>query len=87
VTTEAKVGAFVTACFLIIDVCSRLSRERTVPRREGAVPNLLTYAGGLEAGAPVLFGGSKLAISLLYAHGPLTRLALRFWFSSKKERQ
>lgn len=56
-TTEAKVGAFVLGCFailaftLIFLVNAQFSRD-TVPYR-----TYLHYAGGLEPGAPVLFGG------------------------------
>jgi phospholipid/cholesterol/gamma-HCH transport system substrate-binding protein len=57
VTTEAKVGAFVLGCFsilaftLIYLINSQLSGH-TVPYR-----TYLRYAGGLEPGASVLFGG------------------------------
>jgi phospholipid/cholesterol/gamma-HCH transport system substrate-binding protein len=57
VTTEAKVGAFVVGCFsvlaftLIYLINAQLG-VHTVPYR-----TYLRYAGGLEAGAPVLFGG------------------------------
>lgn len=56
-TTEAKVGAFVLGCFsilaftLIYLINSQIGSD-TVPYR-----TYLRYAGGLEAGAPVLFGG------------------------------
>jgi ABC-type transporter Mla subunit MlaD len=57
VTTEAKVGAFVLGCFsilaftLIYLINSQFSGH-TVPYR-----TYLRYAGGLEPGASVLFGG------------------------------
>jgi len=57
VTTEAKVGAFVLGCFAILAftigylVNAQLSGG-TVPYR-----TYLRYAGGLEPGATVLFGG------------------------------
>jgi phospholipid/cholesterol/gamma-HCH transport system substrate-binding protein len=57
VTTEAKVGAFVLGCFsvlaftLIYLINAQLG-VHAVPYR-----TYLRYAGGLEAGAPVLFGG------------------------------
>jgi len=57
VTTEAKVGAFVLGCFAILAftviylVNAQFSGE-TVPYR-----TYLRYAGGLEPGAQVLFGG------------------------------
>ena len=56
-TTEAKVGAFVLACFsllaftLIYLINAQLG-EHMVPYH-----TYLRYAGGLEAGASVLFGG------------------------------
>lgn len=56
-TTEAKVGAFVLACFAILSftiiylVNAQFSGS-TVPYR-----TYLRYAGGLEPGASVLFGG------------------------------
>lgn len=56
-TTEAKVGAFVLACsailaFTIIYLLNAQLSEGTV-----AYTTYLRYAGGLEPGAPVLFGG------------------------------
>jgi phospholipid/cholesterol/gamma-HCH transport system substrate-binding protein len=57
VTTEAKVGAFVLGCFsvlaftLIYLINAQLGAH-AVPYR-----TYLRYAGGLEPGAPVLFGG------------------------------
>ena len=56
-TTEAKVGAFVLGCFAVLAFTviylmdAQLSGD-TVPYR-----TYLRYAGGLEPGAPVLFGG------------------------------
>jgi len=57
VTTEAKVGAFVLGCFAILTftVVYLLNAQfsgDTVPYR-----TYLRYAGGLESGASVLFGG------------------------------
>jgi phospholipid/cholesterol/gamma-HCH transport system substrate-binding protein len=57
VTTEAKVGAFVLGCFAILafTVVYLLNAQfsgGTVPYR-----TYLRYAGGLEPGASVLFGG------------------------------
>ena len=56
-TTEAKVGAFVLGCFSIlaftvIYLINAQFSGGTVPYR-----TYLRYAGGLEAGASVLFGG------------------------------
>jgi phospholipid/cholesterol/gamma-HCH transport system substrate-binding protein len=57
VTTEAKVGAFVLGClamlaFTIVYLLNAQLSGGTVPYR-----TYLRYAGGLEPGAPVLFGG------------------------------
>jgi len=57
VSTEAKVGAFVLGCFSILafTVIRLLNAQlggHTVPYR-----TYLRYAGGLESGAQVLFGG------------------------------
>jgi phospholipid/cholesterol/gamma-HCH transport system substrate-binding protein len=57
VTTEAKVGAFVLGCFsvlafTVIYLINAQLGVHTVPYR-----TYLRYAGGLEAGASVLFGG------------------------------
>jgi len=57
VTTEAKVGAFVLGCFAILSftiiyLVNAQFSGGTVPYR-----TYLRYAGGLEPGATVLFGG------------------------------
>jgi phospholipid/cholesterol/gamma-HCH transport system substrate-binding protein len=57
VTTEAKVGAFVLGCasvlgFTIIHLVNAQLNGHTVPYR-----TYLRYAGGVEPGAQVLFGG------------------------------
>jgi phospholipid/cholesterol/gamma-HCH transport system substrate-binding protein len=59
VTMEAKVGAFVLASLLILT--STVVYLANAEFRGGKVPyrTYLHYAGGLEAGAPVLFGGIK----------------------------
>ena len=56
-TTEAKVGAFVLGCFAIL--AFTVIYLLTAQMSEGTVPyrTYLHYAGGLEPGAPVLFGG------------------------------
>jgi phospholipid/cholesterol/gamma-HCH transport system substrate-binding protein len=58
-TTEAKVGAFVLASLLILT--STIVYLADAQFRGGKVPyrTYLRYAGGLEAGATVLFGGIK----------------------------
>lgn len=55
--TEAKVGAFVLASLTILTFT--LIYLMTTSSHTGSVPykTYLHYAGGLEAGAPVLFGG------------------------------
>jgi phospholipid/cholesterol/gamma-HCH transport system substrate-binding protein len=59
VTTEAKVGAFVLASLLLLT--STIVYLANAQFRGGKVlyRTYLRYAGGLEAGAPVLFGGIK----------------------------
>jgi len=57
VTTEAKVGAFVLGCaailaFTIVHLVNAQLNGHTVPYR-----TYLRYAGGIEPGAQVLFGG------------------------------
>jgi len=57
VTTEAKVGAFVLGCaailaFTIVHLVDAQLNGHTVPYR-----TYLRYAGGIEPGAQVLFGG------------------------------
>ncbi|MBV8050428.1 MAG: MCE family protein [Acidobacteriaceae bacterium] len=56
-TTEAKVGAFVLGCFAIL--AFTIIYLLNVQMSGGKVPykTYLRYAGGLEPGAPVLFGG------------------------------
>jgi len=69
--TEAKVGAFVLASLALLTFT--LIYLMTTSSHTGSVPykTYLHYAGGLEAGAPVLFGG-------IYA-GRVT--AVRTWTS------
>lgn len=56
-STEAKVGAFVVAAFTILT--ATLVYLMSTSSHTGSVPfrTYLHYAGGLEPGAPVLFGG------------------------------
>ena len=58
-TTEAKVGAFVLASLLILT--ATVVYLANAQFRGGKVPyrTYLHYAGGLQAGAPVLFGGIR----------------------------
>ncbi len=58
-STEAKVGAFVLSCFAVLSfavvyLLHSQSSGTTVPYR-----TYLRYAGGIEPGASVLFGGIK----------------------------
>ena len=59
-TTEAKVGAFVLVCFAIL--ASTVIYLINAQMNEGTVPykTYLRYAGGLEPGASVLFGGIEV---------------------------
>ncbi len=59
-TTETKVGAFVLASAMIFT--SVVVYLATAQFHRGSVPyrTYLRYAGGLEPGAPVLFGGIKV---------------------------
>ena len=79
-TTEAKVGAFVLGCFSILAITliyffnAQFSRD-TVPYR-----TYLRYAGGLEPGASVLFGGinvGKVKAVQLWATDP-TKIEILF---------
>jgi phospholipid/cholesterol/gamma-HCH transport system substrate-binding protein len=68
VTTEAKVGAFVLGCvtilaFTIIRLVNAQLNGHTVPYR-----TYLRYAGGIEPGAQVLFGG--IDVGRITAVGP-----------------
>ncbi len=58
-TTETKVGTFVLASFVILT--ATVGYLANAQFRSGGVPyrTYLHYAGGLESGAPVLFGGIK----------------------------
>jgi phospholipid/cholesterol/gamma-HCH transport system substrate-binding protein len=59
VTTEAKVGSFVLACVAVL--AGTLICLLNVQSRRGGVPyrTYLRYAGGLEPGDSVLFGGIR----------------------------
>ncbi|HVI09486.1 MAG TPA: MlaD family protein [Candidatus Binatia bacterium] len=56
-TTEAKVGAFVLACFSVLAFTLIYLINAQYGRHTVPYQTYLRYAGGLEAGAPVLFGG------------------------------
>jgi len=56
-TTEAKVGAFVLGCFSILAFIIIYLMNAQLSRDTVSYRTYLRYAGGLEPGAPVLFGG------------------------------
>jgi phospholipid/cholesterol/gamma-HCH transport system substrate-binding protein len=56
-TTEAKVGAFVLGCFFILAFTLIYFINAQFSGSRVAYRTYLHYAGGLEPGAPVLFGG------------------------------
>lgn len=56
-TTEAKVGAFVTASVLVLGSSAYFVRVTQTVRGQVPYSTHLRYAGGLAAGASVLFGG------------------------------
>jgi len=59
VTTEAKVGAFVLASLLILTATTLYLANAQFSGSNVSYRTYLKYAGGLEGGAPVLFGGIK----------------------------
>jgi phospholipid/cholesterol/gamma-HCH transport system substrate-binding protein len=59
VTTEAKVGIFVLTSLLILTSTILYLANAQFRGGKVAYRTYLHYAGGLEAGAPVLFGGIK----------------------------
>jgi len=59
VTTEAKVGAFVLASLAILTATTLYLAHAQFSGSNVSYRTYLKYAGGLEAGAPVLFGGIK----------------------------
>ena len=58
-TTEAKVGAFVLASLAILTAITLYLVNAQFSGGNVSYRTYLKYAGGLEAGAPVLFGGIK----------------------------
>ena len=58
-TTEAKVGAFVLASIAILTATTLYLANAQFSGSNVSYRTYLKYAGGLEAGAPVLFGGIK----------------------------
>ncbi len=58
-TTEAKVGAFVLASLLILTATTLYLANAQFSGSNVSYRTYLKYAGGLEGGAPVLFGGIK----------------------------
>jgi ABC-type transporter Mla subunit MlaD len=59
-TTEAKVGAFVLGCFSILAFTLVYLINAQFSRDTVSYQTYLRYAGGLEPGASVLFGGIKV---------------------------
>jgi ABC-type transporter Mla subunit MlaD len=59
-TTEAKVGAFVIFSTLVLGSATYLVRSTQTGRAQVPYKTHLHYAGGLNAGAPVLFSGIKV---------------------------
>jgi len=59
VTTEAKVGVFVLGSLLILTATIVYLANAQVSGGNIPYRTYLKYAGGLDAGAPVLFGGIK----------------------------
>jgi len=57
VTTEAKVGAFVLGCFAILAFTVVCLLNAQLGRHTEPFQTYLRYAGGLEPGAQVLYGG------------------------------
>lgn len=58
-TAEAKVGAFVLASLVILTSTVAYLANAQFRGRKVAYRTYLRYAGGLEPGAPVLFGGIR----------------------------
>ena len=56
-TTEAKVGAFVLGCFAVLAFTVIYLMDAELSGDTVPYSTYLRYAGGLEPGAPVLFGG------------------------------
>jgi phospholipid/cholesterol/gamma-HCH transport system substrate-binding protein len=59
-TTEAKVGAFVIASALVLGSATYIVHTTQTVRGQVAYYTHLRYAGGLDPGAGVLFGGNKV---------------------------
>jgi phospholipid/cholesterol/gamma-HCH transport system substrate-binding protein len=60
VTTEAKVGAFVLGCFSVLAFTLIYLINAQLGEHMVAYQTYLRYAGGLEPGASVLFGGIEV---------------------------
>ena len=59
-TTEAKVGAFVLGCLAVLALAVVYLLNAQYTRNDVAYRTYLRYAGGLEPGATVLFGGIEV---------------------------
>jgi len=84
VTTEAKVGAFVLGCFAILSftiiyLVNAQFSGGTVPYR-----TYLRYAGGLEPGASVLFGGINVGKVTAVRPGPADPTRIEILLSVKQ---
>ncbi len=83
-TTEAKVGAFVLGCFAILSftiiyLVNAQFSGGTVPYR-----TYLRYAGGLEPGASVLFGGINVGKVTAVRPGPADPTRIEILLSVKQ---
>ena len=58
--TEAKVGAFVLVCFAVLLISVYRISTATIRGAHVSYKTYFRYAGGLEPGADVLFGGIKV---------------------------
>src|SRR4030095_12150019 len=59
-STEARVGAFVIVGLLVLGSAIYFIRTTQTVRGQARYKTYLRYAGGLDPGAPVLFGGIKV---------------------------
>ena len=69
-TTEAKVGAFVLGCFAILAYTIIYLINAQIGAGKVPYTTYLRYAGGIEPGTPVLFGG--IEVGKVKAVGPAT---------------
>ena len=76
--TEAKVGAFVILCAAILLITVYKVSSAQIKGARVSFKTYLRYAGGLEPGADVLFGGIKVGTVMAVHPDPQdpTRLSL-----------